>query len=221
MSDPGVPAVSESITVTADRGTIKPKRNIGGLIANVVVEEVHNDEMAITQHPVEKTADISDHAYPLPVTLTVRIAYSPSGSGVGGGDPQGDIPDEEDPTPLQTIYEQYLALQKGRELLEVQTGKRLYENMLIKTLALTTDKDTENALYLTVGLQEIILVETQTVTVPPNNVQAAPAKTGNTLNGGTKQATPAPTNYNAQGVDQLPTPFFPGSVFSPGFGVGG
>lgn len=180
----------------ANTGTIRPKRNIGGLVADVTVEEVHGDEMAITQHPVEKTADITDHAYPLPVTLQVRIGYSPSGSGQGGGAPFGQIPGAQDPVPLQTIYDQYLALQKGRELLEVQTGKRLYENMLIKTITLVTDRDSENALFLTINLQEIILVETQTVTVPQNNKQANPAKTGNTLNGGTKNAIPNPPNYN-------------------------
>lgn len=192
MSDAGIPI--ETVTVTADRlpGIIKPKRNIGGLFADVTVEEVHNDELAITQHPVEKTADITDHAYPLPVRLQVRIGYSPSGSGIGGS-----VPTPEDPVPLQTIYEQYLAMQKGRELLEVQTGKRLYENMLIRTIALTTDKDTENALFLTLDLQEIILVETQTVTVPQNNVQKNPAKTGNTLNGGTKNLLFNPPTYNS------------------------
>lgn len=178
-----------------ETGIISPKRNIGGLMADVTVEEVGNDEMAITQHPVERTADITDHAYPLPVQLQVRIGYSPSGAGADqGGDDQGD------PVPLQTIYDQYLALQKGRELLEVQTGKRLYENMLIRTISLTTDKDTENALFLTLNLQEVILVDTQTVTVPQNNVQANPQKTANTLNGGTKNAAPNPPNFNAAGA---------------------
>lgn len=196
MSDAGLPVESVTVTATRDTGTISPKRNIGGMVADVTVEEVHGDEMVITQHPVEKSADISDHAYPMPVTLQVRIGYSPSGSGTGGGQPFGAIPNAGDPVPLQTIYDKYLAMQKGRQLLEVQTGKRLYENMLIKTISLTTDKDTENALFLTLNLQEIILVETQTVTVPANNVQAAPAKTGNTLNGGTKQTT-VPSSYNS------------------------
>lgn len=194
MSDAGVEVVTVSATRFADTGVIRPKRNIGGLVADITVEEVHNDEMAITQHPVERTADITDHAYPLPVSLTVRIGYSIGGSSAGG-----QVQDGGDPVPLQTIYDAYLALQKGRELLEVQTGKRLYENMLIKTLALTTDKDTENALFLTIGLQEIILVDTQTVTVPQNNVQANPKSTANTLNSGTKNLHPNPPSYNSGG----------------------
>lgn len=211
MSDSGIPV--ETVTVTANRipetGIVRPQRSIGGLVADITVEEEHQDELAITQHPVEKTADITDHAYPLPVTLTVRVGYSPAGPAPGSvlGALFSSISNiasifgAGDPVPLQTIYDQYLQMQKGRQLLEVQTGKRLYENMLIRTISLVTDKDTENALFLTLGLQEIILVETTTVTVPANNVQDDPSKTGNVQKAGTKNLTPNPASYNASGSD--------------------
>lgn len=197
MSDPGI-LPEDSVTVSGTRGetgVIRPQRNIGGVTADVTIEEVGVDETAITQHPVEKTADITDHAYSLPAQLTVRVAWSPSGSG-GGGFPFSAIPGIGDPVPLQTIYDQFLAMQVARELMEVQTGKRLYENMLIKTITLVTDRDTENALFLVIGLQEVILVETQTVAVPQNSVQKQPEKTANTVNAGTKQAKPNPPTYN-------------------------
>ena len=167
-----------------ETGTIRPKRSIGGLVADVTVEEVHNDEVTITRHPVEKTAAVTDHAFPEPVTLQVRIGYSPAGAGT-----DGQQTDSGDPVSLQSIYEQYVTFKNDRTLLEVQTGKRFYDNMLIKTLAVTTNADTENVLMIALSLQELILVETQTVTVPQNNVQAEPKKTANTLNGGTKQTT--------------------------------
>lgn len=209
MSSPGVPPVNpnapiESVTSTATRGQpgiIKPKRNIGGLVANVVIEEIGTDELAITQHPVEKTADITDHAYPLPPMLRVRVGYSPSGSGSAGA--YGDIPGAGDPVPLQTIYEQYLSLQRNRELIEAQTGKRLYEDMLIKTIVLVTDPDTENALFLNIELQHVILVSTQTVQVPQNSVQKQPQVTGNQARAGTKAAVPAPASLNATAAQQV------------------
>lgn len=205
MSDPGVTNDQvESVTSTATRGqpgTIKAKRNIGGLVANVVVEEVSTDQLAITQHPVEKTADITDHAYPLPPILRVRLGYSPSGSGSAGAN--GDIPNAGDPVPLQSTYQQYLDMQSNRELLEVQTGKRLYEDMLIRTITMVTDVDTENALLLELELQHVILVDTQTVQVPQNSVQKAPQDTGNQLSGGTKSAVPSPSTYNDRGATGL------------------
>lgn len=169
-----------------ETGIIIPKRSIGGVIANVTVEEVGNDAVEITQHPVEKTAAITDHAYPLPARLQVTVGWSPSGSGGGGA-----IPDAGDPSPLQSIYDQFLAMKDARDPIEVQTGKRLYKDMLIKAITLVTNVDTENALFLTMELQQLLFAQTQTVTVPPNNVQQQPQKTANTLNAGTKNAAPA------------------------------
>lgn len=180
------------------QGTIKPRRNIGPMIANVTVEEIHNDEVEITQHPVERTADITDHAYPLPPTLVVRIGYAPAGAGGGGF--FGLLPGVGDPVSLNSIYQQFLDLKDARELMEVQTGKRVYQDMLIKSLAVTTDQDTENALFITVTLQHVILVNTQTVKVPQNSVQKSPKVTGNQLNAGTKNATPNSKAYNTSGA---------------------
>lgn len=171
----------------SDTGSVYPKRHIGDLSADVTIEEVSNDELAITQHPVEKSADITDHAYSLPARLQVRVGYAPN----GGKD-------------LQTIYDQYLVLKNARTLLEVQTGKRLYENMLIRSITLVTDAETENALFLAMELQEVILVETQTVAVPANNAQKQPQKTANSLNSGTKNAAPMtnpPTTIAGEPID--------------------
>jgi hypothetical protein len=182
---------------TGDTGIITPMRSIGGLVADVTIEEAGTDEVAITQHPVEKTADITDHAYPLPPRLNLRVAWSPSGS--GGGAP-GETPGLGDPVPLQSIYDQLLAMKDARTLMKVQTGKRLYENMLIKVISLVTDADTENALFISLELQHLNLVSTQTVTVPQNSVQKSPQKTGNTTNAGSKSAIPNPPNFNPNGI---------------------
>lgn len=188
------------------QGILYPKRNIGGLVANVVVEETHQDDLEITQHPVEKSADITDHAYKLPARCRVRVGYSPAGSSQGGA--YGDLPDAGDPVPLQTRYEDYLQMQEDRELLEVQTGKRFYENMLIRSIQVVTDADTENALMMSIDLQQVILVETQTVTVPPNSVQKQPKSTATKINTGVKQAAPNPPAYNVGGAIQAPVTGF-------------
>lgn len=198
MSDPGVIDATdqtESVTVSANRGTINPKRNIGGIVADITIEEEGTNELAITQHPVEKSADITDHAYPLPARLSIRVAWSPSGSASVGMDNLSGG----DPVSLNDIYQKLLALQVARTLIEVQTGKLLYENMLIRTITLVTNVDTENALFISMQLQEILLAETQTVSVPSNNVQKDPQNTANTSDAGTKNAAPNPPNYNAGG----------------------
>lgn len=202
MSFQGISAQALSLQpFDGTTGVIKPKRSINGITADVTIEEVGTDEVAITQHPVEKTADITDHAYPLPARLQVRVGWSPSGSG-GGGYPFGEIPSLGDPVPMQTIYEQFLAFKDARTLMVVQTGKRLYDNMLIRSISLVTNTDTENALFLSMELQQVNLVETQTVQVPQNDVQKQPQLTANTATAGVKQAKPNPSSYNPNGAVQ-------------------
>lgn len=245
----------------------------GSLTAEVTINEKHRDELAITQHPVERGAAITDHVYKLPATLTVQAGWSAlyasgnksSGSSggiladansalnqfssilsgiVGSGATkqlsdalntatglasgssasvidqlhshasaiagQYNIPGVSTALSaayqsltqsadssgtgdaLSDLYLQLLDMQEAAELLEVQTGKRLYENMVIRALSVTTDQATENVLMVTIDLQEIILVDTLQTTMPPNANRADPAATSGVANTGTKSVG-APT----------------------------
>lgn len=157
----------------ADTGII---RSIGGIIAEVTVKESAQDELTITTHPVERGAPITDHAFKNPAMLTVTIGWS--AANVEGRD-------------LNDIYDELLATQVNATLLVVQTGKRLYENMLIRSLRSDTDQTTENALMVTVQLQEIILVDTLQVTMPPNANRSAPQSSSGVADTGTKSTAPA------------------------------
>ena len=42
-------------------------RSIGGIIPDVTIEEVHTDEIELTQHPVQQGAAITDHKFKKPV----------------------------------------------------------------------------------------------------------------------------------------------------------
>jgi hypothetical protein len=165
----------------AERIYFRPKRSIGGFTADVTIEEQHNDSAGITDHPVERGAAVSDHAYRNPAQLTVVVGWSNSSQAAG-----------RDPTYVQRVYEKILALQNTYEPFSVVTGKRVYRNMLIQALATTTGRETENVLILTVTMREIIIVASQTTTVPPRENQAEPQKTQEVSQGGSKQLQPAP-----------------------------
>ena len=47
--------------------------------AQVTIEEVHMDELVITEHPVEQGASITDHAFKKPAELLLRLGWSNSG----------------------------------------------------------------------------------------------------------------------------------------------
>lgn len=158
----------------ADTASFAPKRQIGPFSATVTLEEIANDDMEISQHPVQQGATISDHAFMRPSTVSMRVVF-------GDGD-----------APLAETYAKLRDLQKSREPFDVVTGKRAYRNMLIKSLGQTNDAATERLLSVSLDLQEVIIVQIGVTTVPPRARQANPGRTGATENAGQKSAQPAP-----------------------------
>ena len=154
----------------------KPKRKIGSFEATVTIEEGAQDDLEITQHPVQDGAVITDHAYKKPVTLSVRAMYSPMVIGV----------------PIDEMYRRLLLLQSNRIPMDVVTAKRVYKNMLIKSLSETTNKETSQVLDVTFSLQEVILTSVVVVTVPATSINRAnqrePGRTGANQNGGVKKS---------------------------------
>ena len=149
------------------------ERKIGDIVMDVTVEERHEDTLTITDHPVEKGAEISDHAFKNPMSVVIT-----AGKGASDGD---TVPKE--------TYEALLDLQESREPFSIVTGKRDYENMLVQSISVTTDSDTENVLMVILECREVIIVETETTQVPPARQAEAP-KTQKAQNTGTKQAQP-------------------------------
>lgn len=167
---------------------IRPYRAMDGIQADAVLEEEHEDEMIVTEHPVEQGATISDHAYKLPAR--VRLTY-----GWSMGSPQNTGADI---TFLKDIYNKFLQLQSARTLFSIYTGKRTYQNMFLKNVRVDTTKETENSIIIRAACQEILLATTQTITVPNAANMVNPQNNAPTLNSGTVGLVPG-TNYNAKG----------------------
>jgi hypothetical protein len=209
----GLIPVGLSILDALTQGLIGPivvmGRSIDTFVADVTVREDHEDELVVTENPVEQGADITDHSYKAPARLTVDVGYSNSSVQANG-----------DPNYVQDIYAQFLALQASRQPFDVITGKRPYTNMLITMLHTVTDEATENALLLTVRMKEVILVDTQTVSVPSTANMTNPQSNGATQSTGTQQPQYAGGSSGATGS---PTTAFNYSnvPFSAGFGQGG
>jgi hypothetical protein len=75
--------VSAALQLGVQAILIKPKRSIGPLVAQVTIQEVHQDTLEITDHPVEMGAVISDHAFKRPAELIITCAWSNSPGGNG------------------------------------------------------------------------------------------------------------------------------------------
>ena len=149
---------------------IKPKRQYGEIVANVVVDESTVDKLTITKQPVQQGSSISDHAYKEPTTFSTTIYFK-------------DNPAQS----LSKIYQQLLELQLSRVPFDIVTPKRIYKSMLLGTIGCTTDKSTENVLKITASFEEVIIVKVSTTTVPRQK-QKIPKTTDKTQQAGKKSA---------------------------------
>lgn len=164
--------------------SLRPRRGLGSLFPDVVVEESHEDSLEITEHPVEQGAAVNDHAFKKPEIVTLRGGVS-GASSIGGEAPGVEF------------YNQLLELQRTREPFDIVTGKRQYKNMLLETLSVVTDANSENCLLFTATCREVIIVATQVASVPPRDRHAAPGTTGATQQAGQKQALEQPKRQSA------------------------
>jgi len=96
-------------------------------------------------------------------------------------------------SPQQT-YQEILDLQASRIPFDVVTGKRLYSNMLIRALEVTTDKTTENVLSAVLTLREVLISQTQQITVADKTNMKDGASTSAVLNTGNKTTKPPNTS---------------------------
>ncbi|KFC07593.1 putative bacteriophage protein [Trabulsiella guamensis ATCC 49490] len=167
-------------------------RKIGVIIPSVVVTEKHSDTLEITEHPVEVGAAVADHAYKRPSEVVMEVGFAGGGSLL-------DFASNLTATGLlglspQETYQEILNLQDSRVPFDVVTGKRLYNNMLIRALEVTTDKTTENVLSAIITLREVIISQTQQVTVADKKDMKDGVSTSSVQNTGTKTTKPPNTS---------------------------
>ncbi|MEJ2896222.1 phage baseplate protein [Bordetella avium] len=151
---------------------IRRKRSIADVIPDVAVEEIHSDDLIVTDHPVEQGASISDHAFKKPAEVALRYGWSNS-SAVNNVMRGGLTVSVED------VYQKLLALQESREPFDLITGKRAYNNMLIVSLKVETNIITNDVLYISAICRQIITVPTYLTAAAPHEDQSNPEVTGN------------------------------------------
>ncbi|MBN6345260.1 phage baseplate protein, partial [Escherichia coli] len=135
-------------------------------------------------------AAISDHAFRRPSEVVMQVGFA------GGG----SLLDFVDTSSLglsvgigpKETYQELLNLQSSRVPLDVVTGKRIYTNMLIRALEVTTDRTSENILSAVLTLREVIITSTTNTHVAPKSNMKLGANTSAVQNSGVK--TPVQKN---------------------------
>lgn len=174
-------------------------RKIGLIIPSVVVSEKHSDTLEITEHPVEIGAAVADHAYKRPSEVVMEVGFAGGGSLLDFVD-TSSIGLSLGLSPQET-YQELLDLQNSRIPFDVVTGKRLYSNMLIRALEVNTEKATENVLSAVLTLREVLITQTQQITVANKSDMKDGASTSAVANAGTKTTKPPNDSLLKMGVD--------------------
>lgn len=137
-------------------------RSMGGLTFDAVFEETHESTLEVTDNPVETGVVVSDHAYMKPSRITLSAGVSDTPLVVSTTDVFAS-----DASRATRAFELLTELQARAEPFDVQTGLKLYKNMICTSVRTSQDKDTSGALVFTADIREVLIVYTQVVKYPP------------------------------------------------------
>ncbi|MGJ8524101.1 hypothetical protein R84981_002819 [Carnimonas sp. R-84981] len=167
-----------------------PQYGNGVVIPDVSIREEHSDSMQITDHPVENPTSgsgagmMSDHAFRMPAVLRMDVGFSGNGSLLDLIDTT-TFASTGQATPKE-VYDNLLQMQRSKEPLTITTGKRRYYNMLIQSLNVVTDEETENVLRASITFREIITTTSFATGVPRQADMQDGVSTSGTQNTGLK-----------------------------------
>lgn len=158
--------------MTIQRLFIAPKRTVDVYAFDATHSEEHTSEVEITSHPVELGAEVTDHAVVKPEMLTIigevtdtplSIRQNENGEITFAANDMFGASTNESKTRSIVAVEAFKALKNERALINVQTGLELYSDMIIKSVSVTQDVDTAKTAMITLVLQQLLIVATETL----------------------------------------------------------
>lgn len=121
-------------------------RTIGAVPVSLIETEEHKSELEITSLPVESGADITDHAYVKPKTVTLKGLI---GNGYGGF--RGSFI-------TAAGYQALVRYQAARRPFYLVTGINVYKDMLIQSITVPRDSLNANVLEFTVVCKQVKII---------------------------------------------------------------
>lgn len=172
-------------------------RRMGGLVFDAVFEEMHDSELEVTDNPVETGVTVSDHAYMKPLRCTINAGVSDVAL------PRSPSQFDAGVSRSQEAYRLLTELQSAAEPFDVQTGLKLYRNMVCTSIRTSQNKETASSLVFTAELREVVITFTQSVTYPPRQPGPTQRQAGKTKERGEQQGKPVTnTGEGAQPAKQ-------------------
>lgn len=135
------------------------KTNIGGLFFDAIISVSTEHTATITSHPVQLGANISDHMYLEPISITMEIAMSDAMDSMVYGQWKGGY------TKSVSAYRMLCDLQARRIPITVLTRLNQYPDMVIESISVNDDYKSLYGLRATVSLKQVFVAEATTDTV--------------------------------------------------------
>jgi hypothetical protein len=125
---------------------------IDGYRIDVAEAEEHAFNAAITEHPLENGAVVSDHVRDTPIAVTIQ--------GIVSDTPIGTLADERNALslPSQEIYDKLLELRAKKEPITIETSLGTFANMVLQSLNVPRSISTGEAFKFRAAFQQIQLV---------------------------------------------------------------
>jgi len=163
------------------------QKEIGGVVIDAFVSEKHSMYASVSQYPVEEGYNISDHVTQGPDGLSISAVVGPQPVKILGG----VLTLTSLKNQAYQVYEALLVLKELGEPIEVVTGLKVYNNMIIDGMNITRTKDNGQSLEFDMTFSQITIVKSQTTTIPASQKKIA---------GGKKyKGSSLPGNYGVEG----------------------
>lgn len=152
--------------------------SVGGLFFDASINESHQMEADITSHPIEVGANITDNAVIQPTMVTLNVA-------VGSVYSMASILSFTSTDRPRDAVAKIRQLQANRTPVTLICRLANYTNMLIKSIVANQTVDTASSAYMTIILQEAIIVDSSAGSIYNN---PSSPEYGKNTNEGSKQA---------------------------------
>ena len=151
---------------------------IGALELDASISETHTAEVEVTEHPIEKGANISDHVRAKPENLSIEGVVSNTpvnrAQNARAVKSQGKLLQttsdvdaiQGHPGVAESAYDQLRALKDSGQLITVVTKLRTYRNMVLRSLSIPRSAKIGDMLQFTAQFIQVNLVENGTVILP-------------------------------------------------------
>lgn len=125
-------------------------RHMGGLVFDAIFEEVHTQKLSVMSHPTAGGLFLADHITlePAHVRITAGVSDTPLTTH------RAADPFATGPRSVQA-FELLGELQRKGEPFDVQTGLKLYKNMVCASLQVKQDKIHAHVLYFQAELTQV------------------------------------------------------------------